>query len=222
MNPADGPDAPGLEPGPPPETIARAVLERADDSGLGLWTGDLRLSHAEVVAACGAAWGLAALWARAGGGALPRRRPARQRPRVRLLARGGRVDRCRGRGGQPDAPGRRARARPEPHRVPVLGDRFGLAAAARGGAAGRTRRRRARTVSADNPRVLVVDTPAAQAALEAFDGASAADVRRPLRDARIARATCSSRRARRARPRRACAPRAGWPASGRSWRRCSR
>jgi fatty-acyl-CoA synthase len=35
---------------PPAETIARAVLERADDHELGLVAGDLRLTHAEVVA----------------------------------------------------------------------------------------------------------------------------------------------------------------------------
>ena len=40
------------------ETAAGAVLARADDPGLGLWTGDLQLSHAEVVAraAARAAW----------------------------------------------------------------------------------------------------------------------------------------------------------------------
>ena len=42
----------------PPETVTGAVLARADDPGLGLWAGDLRLSHAEVVgrAAARAAW----------------------------------------------------------------------------------------------------------------------------------------------------------------------
>jgi fatty-acyl-CoA synthase len=34
----------------PPETVAGAVLARADDPGLGLWADDLHLSHAEVVA----------------------------------------------------------------------------------------------------------------------------------------------------------------------------
>ena len=43
-----------------PETIAGAVLARADDPRLGLVAGDLRLSHAEVVAARGPAGGLAA------------------------------------------------------------------------------------------------------------------------------------------------------------------
>jgi fatty-acyl-CoA synthase len=45
--------------GRPPETIAGAVLARADDPGLGLWAGEgLRLSHAEIVAhgAVRAAW----------------------------------------------------------------------------------------------------------------------------------------------------------------------
>jgi fatty-acyl-CoA synthase len=44
-----------------PETIAEAVLRRADDAGRGLIAGDLRLSHAEVVgrAAKRAAWLLA-------------------------------------------------------------------------------------------------------------------------------------------------------------------
>jgi fatty-acyl-CoA synthase len=42
----------------PLETVAGAVLARAEDPGLGLWAGDLRLSHAEVVAraAARAAW----------------------------------------------------------------------------------------------------------------------------------------------------------------------
>ncbi|HVT42012.1 MAG TPA: AMP-binding protein [Acidimicrobiales bacterium] len=35
---------------PPPETIARAVLDRADDTRLGLVAGELRLSHAQVAA----------------------------------------------------------------------------------------------------------------------------------------------------------------------------
>jgi fatty-acyl-CoA synthase len=43
---------------PPAETIARAVLERADDHHLGLIAGELRLTHAEVVARAAqrAAW----------------------------------------------------------------------------------------------------------------------------------------------------------------------
>ena len=42
----------------PPETVAGAVLARADDPALGLWAGDVRLNHAEVVAraAVRAAW----------------------------------------------------------------------------------------------------------------------------------------------------------------------
>ena len=42
----------------PPETVAGAVLARADDPGLGLWAGDLHLSHADVVAraAARASW----------------------------------------------------------------------------------------------------------------------------------------------------------------------
>jgi fatty-acyl-CoA synthase len=41
-----------------PETVAGAVLARADDQGLGLWAGDLHMTHAEVVAraAARAAW----------------------------------------------------------------------------------------------------------------------------------------------------------------------
>ena len=42
--PPDGP------PETPPETITGAVLARADDPRLGLVAGDVRLSHAEVVA----------------------------------------------------------------------------------------------------------------------------------------------------------------------------
>ncbi len=56
MSPADaGVDGGG--PGPL-ETVAAGVLARVDDPGLGLWAGELRLSHAEVVsrAAARAAW----------------------------------------------------------------------------------------------------------------------------------------------------------------------
>ena len=59
------PDEPGVEGaggGAPPETIAGAVLARADDPGLGLWAGSVRLSHAEVVARAAAR----AAWLRAG------------------------------------------------------------------------------------------------------------------------------------------------------------
>lgn len=37
--------------GPPSETVARAVLDRADDPGLGLTAGGVRLSHAQVASA---------------------------------------------------------------------------------------------------------------------------------------------------------------------------
>jgi fatty-acyl-CoA synthase len=42
----------------PPETVAGAVLARAEDPGLGLWAGELQMSHADVVAraAARAAW----------------------------------------------------------------------------------------------------------------------------------------------------------------------
>ena len=57
MTPADAAVASGGGAGPP-ETVAGAVLARADDPGPGLWAGDLHLSHAEVVAraAVRAAW----------------------------------------------------------------------------------------------------------------------------------------------------------------------
>ncbi len=60
MSPADATPGGSADPAipPPPETIARAVLARADDDRPGLIAGDLRLSHAEVVAraAARAAW----------------------------------------------------------------------------------------------------------------------------------------------------------------------
>ncbi len=61
MTPAEVPpdEAPDTGAGlPPSETIARAVLERADDDHLGLVAGELRLTHAEVVARAAqrAAW----------------------------------------------------------------------------------------------------------------------------------------------------------------------
>jgi fatty-acyl-CoA synthase len=56
VNPADAEvvsDATG-----PPETVTGAVLDRVDDPSLGLWAGDIHMSHAEVVAraAARAAW----------------------------------------------------------------------------------------------------------------------------------------------------------------------
>ena len=61
MTPAEVPPDEARETGaglPPSETIARAVLERADDDHLGLVAGELRLTHAEVVARAAqrAAW----------------------------------------------------------------------------------------------------------------------------------------------------------------------
>ena len=47
MTSADPPPEPT---GPAPETVAWGVLARAGDDRLGLVAGDLRLSHAEVVA----------------------------------------------------------------------------------------------------------------------------------------------------------------------------
>ena len=90
-------------------------------------------------------------------GPVPRRPPARQRPRVRLLAGGGRP----GRGGpgrrQPHPPGRRAGPGPRPHRVPVPGHRHRLPAAGR----------RARPGPGPSPRrILVVDDPCGDLAAE--------------------------------------------------------
>jgi fatty-acyl-CoA synthase len=152
------------------------VLERADDPGLGLCAGDQRLSHAEVVAAAAAR----GAWLRVGRG------PAAAPFHVAVLLdnvpefvfwleaaaltgavvvganpthRGDELVRdlshteCRflvtDSASLPLLEGARVGGRD--------GDELGV-------------------VSADNPRVLVVDAPAAHAALDAFDGASAADV----------------------------------------------
>jgi fatty-acyl-CoA synthase len=63
-DPEPEPESEPPDPAPPgpPETITGAVLARADDPGLGLWAGDLALSHAEVVARAAAR----AAWLRAG------------------------------------------------------------------------------------------------------------------------------------------------------------
>ena len=114
---------------------------------------------------------------------LPRGRAARQRRRVRLLARGGRTGRRRGRRGQPDPSRRRTGPRPDAHRVPAPGDRVGRTS--RWSRAQRSAPALG-TVTHDNDRVLVLDTEQAQAALAPFAGTAAADVVERQRDARHA------------------------------------
>ncbi|HWF15654.1 MAG TPA: AMP-binding protein [Acidimicrobiales bacterium] len=175
---APGPGVPGPEPAPPPETIAGAVLARADDPGLGLWAGDVRLSHTEVVAAAASR----GAWLRAG------RRPATNPFHVAVLldnvpefvfwleaaALTGAVVV----GANPTHRGDEL-VRDLSHTecqflvtdsasLPLLeGARVGHGSGGIG------------VVDADNPRVLVVDTASSQAALAGFDGASAADVLDP-------------------------------------------
>jgi fatty-acyl-CoA synthase len=174
VSPADAPDGNADHVAPPTETVAAGVLARAEDPGLGLWAGDLQMSHAEVVAAAAAR----GAWLRAGRG--PASAPFHVAvlldnvPEFVFWLEAAAVTGAVVVGANPTHRGDDL-VRDLTHTecrflvtdstsLPLLegarvGDSDGLG-----------------VVSADNPRVLVVDKPSAQATLNGFDGATAADV----------------------------------------------
>ncbi|HWD54533.1 MAG TPA: AMP-binding protein [Acidimicrobiales bacterium] len=183
MSPADEPGG-APEAAPSPETVAAGVLARADDPSLGLWAGDLRLSHAEVVAAAArrGAWlragrAAAGSWSGSGSGSAPFHvavlldNVAEFVFWLEAAALTGAVVV----GANPTHRGDEL-VRDLTHTecqflvtdsasLPLLeGTRVGEALG---------------LVDATNPRVFVVDTPAAQAALDEFEVVSAADVADP-------------------------------------------
>ena len=180
MTPAEAqPAAPGAAPAPPPETITGAVLALADVDAARPG-GERPPSHPRRGGGPGrGAGGLAARHTPRR--PLPRRRHARQRARVRLLARGGGAGRRRGGRGQPDAPRGRAGAGPLAHRVPV--PHHGLRPTCPWWRAPASATRSARS-GAHNERVLVLDTKAARDTSAPYARRRAGRRRRTLGDPR--------------------------------------
>ncbi len=177
MSPADAavPDS-STDGGPPPETIAGGVLARADDPGLGLWAGDLRLSHAEVVAAAAArgAWLRAERGRRHGQGAVPFHVAVLldNVPEFVFWLEAAALVGAVVVGANPTHRGDelvRDLTHTECQFLVTDSASLPLLDGARVGSG-------LGVVDSDNPRVLVVDTPGAAAALAPFEGALASDV----------------------------------------------
>jgi fatty-acyl-CoA synthase len=171
VSPADAafPDS-STDGGPPPDTIAHGVLARAEDPGLGLWARGLRMSHADVVAAAA----VRGAWLRAARGANPFHVALLldNVPEFVFWLEAAALVGAVVVGANPTHRGDEL-VRDLTHTecqflVTDSGSLPLLDGARLGSGLG--------VVDADNPRVLVVDTPGAPAALAPFEGATAADV----------------------------------------------
>ena len=200
---------------PPAETITGAVLALADVDRLGLVANDLRLSHAEVVAraAARAAW----LQATRHDGPFHVALMLDNVPEFIFWLEAAALAGAVVVGANPTHRGDelvRDLAHTECQYLITDSTYLPLVDGARiGDALGE--------VGPENDRVLVLDTAPAQNT----STPTRPPIRRrwPSRRSRLTPSgTSSSRRGPPARPRPACAARVAWPASGRSWRRCTR
>jgi fatty-acyl-CoA synthase len=171
VSPADAPvpDS-STDGGPPPDTIAHGVLARAEDPGLGLWAGGLRMSHADVVAAAA----VRGAWLRAARGASPFHVAVLldNVPEFVFWLEAAALVGAVVVGANPTHRGDelvRDLTHTECQFLVTDSASLPLLDGARVGSG-------LGVVDADNPRVLVLDTPGAPAALAPFEGATAPDV----------------------------------------------